>query len=90
MKNNNLYIGLGVLAVAGIGFYMWKKKQGEEYSKEETKAETKSNARGVTSPAKSNDVIVMCVPPRTLAGGGFNPYKCVGKGLADEEPIYKY
>jgi hypothetical protein len=32
----------------------------------------------------------MCVPPRTLAGGGFNPYKCVGKGLADEEPIYKY
>lgn len=88
MKNNNLYIGLGVLAVAGIGFYMWKKKQGED--SEETKAETKSNARGVTSPAKSNDVIVMCVPPRTLAGGGFNPYKCVGKGLADEEPIYKY
>ncbi len=44
-----------------------------------------------TIPTKSggnqNDVIVICVPPRTLAGGGFNSYKCVGKGLADEEPI---
>jgi hypothetical protein len=26
MKNKNLLIGLGVLAVAGIGYYMWKKK----------------------------------------------------------------
>ena len=42
-----------------------------------------------TKGGNQTDVIVMCVPPRTLAGGGFNPYKCVGKGLADEEPIYK-
>ena len=35
MKNKNLIIGLGVLAVAGIGYYMWKKK-----------SETKSGACG--------------------------------------------
>lgn len=27
MDNKKLYIGLGVLAVAGIGFYLWKKNQ---------------------------------------------------------------
>jgi hypothetical protein len=26
MKNKTIFIGLGVLAVAGIGYYMWKKK----------------------------------------------------------------
>lgn len=47
MNNKNLYIGLGVLAVAGIGFYMWKKKQGES-SETETAgvSEEKASATG--------------------------------------------
>jgi hypothetical protein len=50
MKNKNLYIGLGVLAVAGIGFYMWKKKQGESSEKETAVAsEEKANAIGRNS-----------------------------------------
>ncbi len=32
MENKKLYIGLGVLAVAGIAYYMWKKNEGEETS----------------------------------------------------------
>jgi hypothetical protein len=39
MNKKTMLIGLGVLAVAGIGYYMWKKKnettssaEGEEYS----------------------------------------------------------
>lgn len=30
MENKKLYIGLGVLAVAGIGYYMWKKNEEKE------------------------------------------------------------
>jgi|JI10StandDraft_1071094.scaffolds.fasta_scaffold429775_2 hypothetical protein len=30
MENKKLYIGLGVLAVAGIGYYMCKKNKPEE------------------------------------------------------------
>jgi hypothetical protein len=29
MNKKTMLIGLGVLAVAGIGYYMWKKKQGQ-------------------------------------------------------------
>jgi hypothetical protein len=32
MENKKLYIGLGILAVAGIGYYMWKKNKTEEKS----------------------------------------------------------
>jgi LPXTG-motif cell wall-anchored protein len=39
MNKKTMLIGLGVLAVAGIGYYLWKKKsettsgaEGEEYS----------------------------------------------------------
>jgi hypothetical protein len=30
MENKKLYIGLGILAVAGIGYYMWKNKKSEK------------------------------------------------------------
>jgi LPXTG-motif cell wall-anchored protein len=30
--NKKVLIGLGVLAVAGIGYYMWKKNKDEESS----------------------------------------------------------
>ena len=47
MKNKNLYIGLGVLAVAGVAFYMWKKKQGESSETETAGAsEEKASATG--------------------------------------------
>lgn len=49
MKNKNLYIGLGVLAVAGIGFYMWRKKQGET-SQTETKVAGKTETTPETKP----------------------------------------
>jgi hypothetical protein len=33
MENKKLYIGLGVLALAGIGYYIWKKNEEKEKSK---------------------------------------------------------
>jgi hypothetical protein len=41
MNKKTILIGLGVLAVAGIGYYMWKKK-----SETTSGAEEKSNAKG--------------------------------------------
>ncbi len=32
MENKKIYIGLGVLAVAGIAYYMWKKNKPENKS----------------------------------------------------------
>ena len=32
MENKKLYIGLGILAVAGIGYYIWKKNKSENKS----------------------------------------------------------
>ena len=32
MENKKLYIGLGILAIAGIGYYMWKKNKSENKS----------------------------------------------------------
>jgi hypothetical protein len=37
MKNKGLFIGLGVLAVAGIGYYIWKKKSETKPSIDTTK-----------------------------------------------------
>ena len=34
--NKNLMIGLGVLAVAGIGLYMWKRRKDGENSEEKS------------------------------------------------------
>jgi hypothetical protein len=54
MKNKNLLIGLGILAVAGIGYYMWKKKSetssfdGEEYSNARAKGKTTTKTRAGT------------------------------------------
>ena len=41
MENKKLYIGLGILAVAGIGYYMWKKHEEKEknsYSSDDKKS----------------------------------------------------
>ncbi len=37
--NKKLLIGLGVVAAAGVGYYLWKRKKDSE-------TETKSNAKG--------------------------------------------
>ena len=61
--NKNLMIGLGVLAVAGIGLYMWKRRKDEKKSSSDEK---KSNARGfITTYEQSqigSDVIKDCDP----------------------------
>ena len=45
--NKNLMIGLGVLAVAGIAYYMYKKpKTGSNVGTKSAEGETSSNARG--------------------------------------------
>ena len=44
--NKKVLIGLGVLAVAGIGVYMWKRRKDGETSEKKSKS---SNARGVFS-----------------------------------------
>lgn len=52
-------IGLGVLAVAGIGLYMWKKSKDESSSK--SSSEDKSNALGrvasLTKDRSFNEVV---------------------------------
>jgi hypothetical protein len=62
MNKKTMLIGLGVLAVAGIGYYMWKKKNEttsgacgcssadgeEEANGEESECEETSNAKGDT------------------------------------------
>ena len=51
MNKKTMLIGLGVLAVAGIGYYMWKKK-----SETSADGEEKSNARG----ARGNKGLKKC------------------------------
>ena len=46
--NKNLMIGLGVLAVAGIGLYMWKKSKDESSSSDETKSGVVDSGGGGT------------------------------------------
>jgi len=54
--NKNLMIGLGVLAVAGIAYYMYKKPKAT--SNVSTKSgETSSNARGAESEEVSNPLV---------------------------------
>ncbi len=55
MENKKLYIGLGVLAFAGIGYYMWKKKQ----SIEEQKSNITSCRKG-TCPFTRADGSIFC------------------------------
>ena len=54
-------IGLGVLAVAGIGLYMWKKSKDESSSSDETK----SNAIGTRTIANKG---VISTPQNTISG----------------------
>ncbi len=62
MENKKLYIGLGVLAIAGIGYYMWKKNKPEEQKSNITAC------RAGTCPYKRTDGSIFCtsaVCPKT-------------------------
>lgn len=52
--NKKLLIGLGLVFVAGVGFYFWRKNKNENSDK---KSETKNNATGESEVdlVKSND-----------------------------------
>jgi LPXTG-motif cell wall-anchored protein len=50
MNNKTMLIGLGVLAVAGIGYYMWKKKQEEEKKSNFTWEDVKRFAKKAWEP----------------------------------------
>jgi len=47
MNNKNLMIGLGVLAVAGIAYYMYKKPKATTTTSSKTAEETKASATGI-------------------------------------------
>ncbi len=80
-----MMIGLGVLAVAGIGLYMWKRRKDGESTE---KTETKSNARGLATSLKSKTVLPQtqntlsgCNPDEHICGmhtlaSGSNYIKC--------------
>ena len=73
--NKNLMIGLGVLAVAGIAYYMYKKPKAT--SNVSTKSgETSSNARGAESEEVSNPLaernVYVCVEGQRYIRDGVN------------------
>ena len=62
MENKKLYIGLGILAVAGIGYYMWKKHEDKEKNssssddkKSNVTADTSGNKKCKCEGVQSND-----------------------------------
>jgi len=69
MKNKNLYIGLGILAVAGIGFYMWKKKQGES-SETETAGATEEKANAIGRFGRVSPRVAPVIAPIGTVGVG--------------------
>ncbi|MBK7363003.1 MAG: hypothetical protein IPJ01_11965 [Micavibrio sp.] len=71
MKNKNLYIGLGVLAVAGIGFYMWKKKQGESSETENKVAGKTETTPETTTPETKPEVKANAVANVASNAGNF-------------------
>jgi len=89
--NKKVLIGLGVLAVAGIGIYMWRKKQGE-VSETETKVagktettseatpEVKASAVGVTNLASNAGKFP--VSPR-FSPSRFSPSRNVASNKVD-------
>ena len=87
MKNKNLIIGLGVLAVAGIGYYMWKKK-----SENKSGADGDySNAQAASGSNKRKGIKICNCPPNSPSGSGDKPCSksmlckdcCAGSGLGD-------
>ena len=57
MKNKKLIIGLGILAVAGIGYYMWKNKKSAKsrVSNSDVKSVTPPSEMGATNTDDDSD-----------------------------------
>jgi len=79
MKNKNLYIGLGVAALAVIGYMMYSKKKGAttdattksaEANSEEEVAETKSTE--VSAPIKSADTLESLLAKNNISKEDFD------------------
>ena len=54
MKNRGLFIGLGVLAVAGIAYYIWKRKKPETKSSANGEDESNAVGSGIYSATKGS------------------------------------
>lgn len=63
MKNKTIFIGLGILAVAGIGFYLWNKSKGDKTSSADGDySENESSANGKSYnplPSQSSDKVTI-------------------------------
>jgi hypothetical protein len=83
MNKKTILISLGVLAVAGIGYYMWKKKSETTSGEEE-----KSNARGNKGLKKCScqgfskmcSKSVLCIDCCAGSGGGAEVSNPSGNG----------
>lgn len=70
MDNKKLYIGLGVLAVAGIGFYLWKKKQGESSETEEKANAIGRRTLGVSRGNLGGGIVAIADPAKLCCCAG--------------------
>lgn len=63
MKNKTIFIGLGIIAVAGLGFYLWNKRKGEKKSSADGDySENESSANGKSYnplPSQSSDKVTI-------------------------------
>ena len=68
MKNKKLIIGLGILAVAGIGYYMWKNKKSAKsrVSNSDVKSVTPPSEMGATNTDENSESY-------EIEGGGGTP-----------------
>ena len=55
--NKKILIGAGVLAVAGIGLYMWKKSKDESSSEGEDKSNALGRVASLTKDRSFNEVV---------------------------------
>jgi hypothetical protein len=77
MKNKNLYIGLGVLAVAGIGFYMWRKRDKAEDASE-AKTKTADASKSTETPATTPSSTTSSTTSETPATSSTNTSSATG------------
>ncbi len=98
MKNKKLYIGLGVLAVAGIGYYMWFKRKDKTIDnsnnsiKKDNESVNNASVKNVNDKPLFNKSILKPTNNVVLAGQGRgdnvvtltnNPVVLAGQGRGD-------
>lgn len=85
-NNKKILIGLGVLAAAGLAYYLWKKDKSEDATETKTGGEKKASAIGrigngmsLGSPKISNATVGNCTSDQIAKGTHIN---CSSKGVA--------